>query len=349
MNSSFWKGKRVFITGHTGFKGGWLSLWLRNLGAEICGFSLQPPTTPNFFEECDLEKEFIFSKISDIRDTDSLETAMRKADPEIVFHLAAQSIVQASYVNPVETFSVNVIGTANLLNVVQRLQGVKAVVVITTDKCYENREWDWPYRETDALGGYDPYSSSKACAEIVTQSFRRSFPDNKTAIATARAGNVIGGGDWASNRLIPDFLKSIDAGNNLLVRNPSAVRPWQHVLEPLSGYLLLSEKLYTDGDKFAGAWNFGPDLADACTVEWIVEKLCNLIPSAKWVNSGGQAHHEASILRLDSTKAKINLGWSPRWKIDDALDATIKWHNSWKNGNDMRNFSLSQINVYSNY
>ncbi len=348
MNCSFWQGKRVFLTGHTGFKGGWLSLWLQAMGAEVHGFALKPPTTPSFFDVCDLKDDFVSSTLSDIRDVRALEAAMSTAKPEIVFHLAAQPLVQASYENPLETFEVNVMGTANVLDVARRLQGIKAVVIVTTDKCYENKEWEWPYRENDPLGGHDPYSSSKACAELVTQSFRRSFPKPETAIATVRAGNVIGGGDWAPNRLIPDFLRSLDIGQTLVVRNPLSTRPWQHVLEPLSGYLLLAEKLYQQGFRFADAWNFGPDFSDACSVEWIVNRLCASVPKASWKKDSVQQPHEASLLRLDNTKAKINLGWTPRWNIVDALDATLLWHKAWKAGENMRNISLSQIKTYTN-
>ena len=264
MNRSFWHGKRVFLTGHTGFKGGWLALWLADMGAEVSGYSLDAPTRPNFFSICNLESRVRVSKIADIRDAAALTAAMRAAEPQIVLHLAAQSLVRRSYVEPIETFSVNVMGTANLLEAVRHVPGVKAVVNVTTDKCYENREWVWPYRENEAMGGHDPYSSSKGCSELVTAAYRRSFLETAGIhVASARAGNVIGGGDWAADRLIPDFLRALDAGQRLVIRSPGATRPWQHVLEPIAGYLGLAEKLYLDGKDFADGWNFGPEESEA--------------------------------------------------------------------------------------
>ena len=281
MNQSFWNGKRVFLTGHTGFKGGWLSLWLAEMGAQVHGYALEPPTKPSFFTTTGLARRMTASVISDIREAKALDQAMQTARPEVVFHLAAQPLVRHAYSNPVETYTVNVMGTVNLLEAVRCTPGVKAVVIITTDKCYENREWPWPYRENDSLGGIDPYSSSKACVELVTSTWRRSYL-NTTGVylASGRAGNVIGGGDWAADRLMPDFLRALDSGEPLVVRSPLATRPWQHVLEPLAGYLQLAEKLYSDGDAWTEAWNFGPDEADARTVQWIVETLCARMPSA---------------------------------------------------------------------
>ncbi len=283
MNTAFWQGRRVFLTGHTGFKGGWLSLWLAELEAEVHGYALAPPTEPNFFTVAGVGKRLASSVIADIRDAAALERALQAARPEVVLHLAAQPLVRQSYAEPAETFAVNVMGTVNLFEAVRRTPGVKAVVNVTTDKCYENREWVWPYRENEALGGHDPYSGSKACSELATAAWRRSFLDAAgVQLASARAGNVIGGGDWAADRLVPDFLRALDAGRPLVVRSPLATRPWQHVLGPLSGYLMLAEKLCAEGTAFAEAWNFGPDEADARPVQWIVETLCARLPGAAW-------------------------------------------------------------------
>lgn len=348
MNMAFWRGRRVFLTGHTGFKGSWLSLWLSELGAEVHGYALPPPTEPNFFTVAGLEKHLAASTLADIRDATNLEGAMQAAHPEVVLHLAAQPLVRQSYVEPTETFAVNVMGTVNLLEAVRRMPGVKAMVNVTTDKCYENREWVWPYREIEALGGHDPYSSSKACSELATAAWRRSFLDAAgVQVASARAGNVIGGGDWAADRLVPDFLRALDAGRPLVVRSPLATRPWQHVLEPLSGYLALAENLCTEGEAFAEAWNFGPDESDARTVQWIVEALCARVPGAAWQRGTAQQPHEAHSLRLDSAKAGARLGWRPRWNLSRALEATLDWHQAWKAGTDMADFSLSQIREYA--
>ena len=341
VNPAFWRGRRVFLTGHTGFKGGWLSLWLAELGAEVHGYALAPPTEPNLFTTAGVEKRLAASTLADIRDAAKLEQAMQAARPEVVLHLAAQPLVRQSYAEPVETFAVNVMGTVNLLEAVRRTPGVKAVVNVTTDKCYENREWVWPYRENEALGGHDPYSSSKACSELVTAAWRRSFLDAAgVQLASARAGNVIGGGDWAADRLLPDFLRALDAGKPLVVRSPQATRPWQHVLEPLSGYLMLAERLCTEGAAFAEAWNFGPDEADARPVEWIVETLCARMTDATWQRDTAPQPHEAHTLRLDSAKAHARLGWQPRWNLQRALEATLDWHQAWKAGTDMADFSL---------
>jgi len=283
MNQSFWNGKRVFLTGHTGFKGGWLSLWLAEMGAQVHGYALEPPTKPSFFTTTGLARRMTASVISDIREAKALDQAMQTARPEVVFHLAAQPLVRHAYSNPVETYTVNVMGTVNLLEAVRCTPGVKAVVIITTDKCYENREWPWPYREDDSLGGLDPYSSSKACVELVASTWRRAYlQGSDIRLASVRAGNVIGGGDWAADRLVPDFLRALDAGRPLVVRSSSATRPWQHVLEPLAGYLMLARKLYTEGHPWAEAWNFGPDEADARTVQWIVARLCSRVAGASW-------------------------------------------------------------------
>lgn len=347
MNRKFWYGKRVFLTGHTGFKGGWLALWLADMGAEVHGYALTPPTEPNFFTVCNLQTHLKSSSIADIRDTATLIQAMQTAKPDIVLHLAAQPLVRYSYNAPVETYAVNVMGTVNLLEAVRQTHSVKAVVNVTTDKCYENREWVWPYRENEAMGGYDPYSSSKACSELVTSAYRRSFLDPAGIhLGSARAGNVIGGGDWAADRLIPDFLKALDARQSLVIRSPLATRPWQHVLEPLAGYLMLAEKLYTDGESFAEAWNFGPEEADSRPVQWIVEHLCSQVPGATWQCDKNSQPHEANMLKLDSSKAKAKLRWLSRWNLSTALTHTLDWHQAWKQGANMSRKSLEQIGKY---
>lgn len=347
VNPEFWRGKRVFLTGHTGFKGGWLSLWLQSMGAEVHGYALAPPTETNLFTVAEVNKCMASSEIADIRDADNLRGTMQSAHPEIVLHLAAQPLVRYSYVHPVETYAVNVMGTVHLLEAVRATPGVKAVVNITTDKCYENREWVWGYRETEAMGGFDPYSSSKGCAELVTAAYRRSFLDSaNVALASARAGNVIGGGDWAEDRLIPDFLRSMDAGAILKIRSPQSTRPWQHVLEPLSGYLRLAECLFSEGASFAEGWNFGPDDEDARPVRWIVERLAGMRQDIKWVCDEAQQPHEACYLKLDSSKAKSRLGWLPRWHLQTALQKTLDWHQAWHSGNDMRDYTFGQIAEY---
>jgi CDP-glucose 4,6-dehydratase len=349
MNADFWRGRRVFLTGHTGFKGSWLSLWLSKLGAEVTGYALAPPTRPNLFELAGIA-DSLHSIIADIRDAAQLEQALLQAQPEIVIHMAAQSLVRPSYQDPLTTYAVNVMGTAHLLEAVRKAPAVRAVVVVTTDKCYDNKEWLWGYREDEALGGHDPYSSSKACAELVTAAYRKSFfsaANSTTAIASVRAGNVIGGGDWATDRLVPDVLAAFAAGRTVTLRNPDAIRPWQHVLEPLSGYLELAERLYTEGARHAQAWNFGPADSAAQPVRWIVERL-----AAHW---GGAAHwavdqtpqpHEANYLKLDSSKARMQLGWTPRWSLDDALFRIAVWHQAYLAGHDLRTHTLNEINDY---
>ncbi|MEQ1591144.1 MAG: CDP-glucose 4,6-dehydratase [Thiobacillaceae bacterium] len=347
MNREFWRGKRVFLTGHTGFKGSWLALWLTDMGAEVHGYALAPPTELNLFEVANLQARLTNSTIADIRDAAALTQAMQAAQPDIVLHLAAQPLVRYSYVAPVETYAVNVMGTVNLLEAVRQTPSVKAVVNITTDKCYENREWVWPYRENEAMGGFDPYSSSKACSELVTAAYRRSFLEAAGIhLASARAGNVIGGGDWATDRLVPDFLRALDASQTLTIRSPLATRPWQHVLEPLSGYLILAEKLFTEGQDFAEAWNFGPEEIDARPVKWIVEYLCSRVPDATWQCDASPQPHEANTLKLDSSKAKTQLGWHPRWNLQTALGMTLAWHQAWKQGLDMAVTSVRQIHEY---
>jgi CDP-glucose 4,6-dehydratase len=349
MNPSFWKGKTVFLTGHTGFKGGWIAHWLYELGASVHGYSLEPPTQPNFFTETQLQKRLAHSTIGDIRDLAALTSALKTANSDIIIHMAAQPLVRESYKTPVETFAANVMGTVNLLEAARQVSTAKAIVNITTDKCYENKEWLWPYRENDRLGGHDPYSASKACAEIAAAAYRNSFLVNANIhLASVRAGNVIGGGDWASDRLIPDFLRALDAGKTLTIRSPNAVRPWQHVLEPLSGYLLLAEKLYIEGSAFAEAWNFGPNDEDAKSVGWIVEQLCAQIPDVRWETGNAKQPYEAGLLKLDSSKAKTLLGWTPRWNLETALSKTTEWHQAWRNREDMAAITTQQIQAYAN-
>ena len=347
MNREFWRGKRVFLTGHTGFKGGWLALWLTDMGADVHGFALSPPTEPNLFTVANLRDRLASSTIADIREADSIAQAIQASRPDIVLHMAAQPLVRYSYVEPVETYAVNVMGTVNLLEAIRQSPGVKAVVNVTTDKCYENHEWIWPYRENEAMGGIDPYSSSKACSELVTTAYRRSFLDTVGIhLASARAGNVIGGGDWAADRLVPDFLRALNAGEVLNIRSPQASRPWQHVLEPLFGYLMLAEKLFTEGKDFAEAWNFGPEEVDTRSVQWIVEYLCSQSSDACWQCDPSSQPHEANTLKLDSTKAKIRLGWRPRWDLQTALGMTLAWHQAFKQGSDMATVSVQQIQEY---
>lgn len=352
----FWKDKKVFVTGHTGFKGTWLSIWLHKLGAKVTGYSHTPPTHPSLFDCCQ-GNQLLHSITGDIRDANQLQAAMRKADPDIVFHLAAQPLVRESYRTPVDTYATNVLGTVHVLEAVRQnnLQGgaIKAVVNITTDKCYENREWLWGYRENDPLGGFDPYSNSKACSELVTSSYRDSFfhpnkyPEHGVAIATARAGNVIGGGDWADDRLIPDFFKAICNQTTLVIRYPGSVRPWQHVLEPLSGYLLLGQRLMEEGVRYAGAWNFGPEDNDAKSVEWIVRRFCHLWgEGATYKVQSDNQLHEASALKLDISKAKHTLKWSPRWNLDRALKTTAEWYQAYLQKENMLEVCRDQIKQY---
>ncbi|MFH1707284.1 MAG: CDP-glucose 4,6-dehydratase [Planctomycetota bacterium] len=349
-SKSFWLGKRVFLTGHTGFKGGWMALWLQSLGAKVYGYALKPPTKPNLFTVASVGRGMAASTIADIRDIKALAKAIKAARPQIVIHMAAQPLVRYSYDQPVETYSTNVMGTANLLECIRHTPSVKAAVIITTDKCYENRELKSGYKETAPLGGYDPYSSSKACAELVTAAYRQSFfgaSGHTVGIATARAGNVIGGGDWAPDRLIPDFMRALAQGRALRIRAPKAVRPWQHVLEPLAGYLSLAECLYMDGGAYAEAWNFGPADKDARTVRWIVERLVAATPGATWACEKHPQPHETHYLKLNSNKARARLGWQPRWRLETALDKTRAWHAAYTQGADMHALSLAQIAEYT--
>lgn len=343
----------MFLTGHTGFKGAWLSIWLESLGAKVTGYALKPPTRPSLFELCRLDRR-VRSNIGDVRDAAGLKRALLAARPEIVIHMAAQPLVRESYRAPAETYSTNVMGTVNLLEAVRACGSVRAVVNVTTDKCYENREHLRGYKEGEPLGGYDPYSSSKACSELVTSAYRSSFfnpADYKkhgVAVATARAGNVIGGGDWAADRLIPDIIRAALRGEKVRIRNPRAIRPWQHVLEPLAGYLDLAEKLYTNGPRYAQGWNFGPDAGDAKDVEWIVKRLFAAWPEAPgYVIDRGRHPHEAHFLKLDSSKARRELGWAPRWHIGEAIDRIVAWTRACAAKEDLREVCLQQIREYA--
>ena len=349
MSDRFWAGRSVFLSGHTGFKGGWLALWLASKGAQVHGFALAPPTEPSLFTIGRVEQCLASHQIGDIRDAETLAGAVRAARPDIVFHLAAQPLVRRSYAEPVATFATNVMGTLNMLEAVRASETVRAVVNVTTDKCYANNEWLWPYRECEALGGHDPYSASKAAAEIVTAAMRASFlAAGGVRVATARAGNVLGGGDWAEDRLLPDFFRSVAAGYPLDVRYPGSTRPWQHVLEPLAGYTILAERLASGAEGFDNAWNFGPADEDARPVDWLLRRLCAQMPGAEWRTTGAHKVHEAGYLKLDSSRARHLLGWLPRWNLDAALTATVDWHREWQAGGDMTAVCLGQIRAYEN-
>jgi CDP-glucose 4,6-dehydratase len=352
MNPEFWRGKRVFITGHTGFKGSWLSLWLQRLGVDLTGYALVPPTNPSLFDVANVESG-MHSVIADIRDSATLTKAMQEAEPDIVIHMAAQPLVRYSYQAPVETYATNVMGTVHLLEAIRQTNCVRAVVNVTSDKCYENKEWPWGYRENESMGGYDPYSNSKGCAELVTAAYRNSFfnpakhHEHGVAIGSGRAGNVIGGGDWAVDRLIPDILRAIEIGQAVNIRSPRAIRPWQHVLEPLSGYLTLAEKLFTDGPECGEGWNFGPADEDAKPVQWIVEQLATQWgDGAQWKLDNKPQPHEAHFLKLDCSKAKARLNWQPRWPLSTALANIVSWHKAWLDGSNMQSITLNQITQY---
>jgi CDP-glucose 4,6-dehydratase len=352
MNPAFWQAKRVLLTGHTGFKGSWLSIWLQSMGAQVTGYALAPPTNPSLFEIAEVAQGMT-SVIGDIRDLAKLQAVFAEHQPEIVIHMAAQPLVRYSYQNPVETYSTNVMGTVHLLEAVRNTPGVKAVVNITTDKCYENREWVWGYRENEPMGGLDPYSNSKGCAELVSAAYRSSFfnADNYAqhgvATATVRAGNVIGGGDWAQDRLIPDVLAAFEQGRKVDIRNPNAIRPWQHVMEPLRGYLMLAEQLFEHGPSFCEGWNFGPNDDDAKPVGWIVEQMAALWGNdAQWQVDTGEHPHEAQYLKLDISKARSRLDWHPALRLQDALALIIDWSKQRAAGANMRQLTLSQLLAY---
>lgn len=348
MNPSFWRGKRVFLTGHTGFKGSWLSLWLQSMGVQLKGLALDPPTNPSLFIEAKVA-DGMTSQVGDIRDYDTVLRAVAEFKPEIVIHMAAQPLVRYSYKNPIETYATNAMGTVHLLEAVRQVGSAKVVVNVTTDKCYENKEWAWGYREDEPMGGYDPYSSSKACSELVTSAYRRSyFTGSDVALASARAGNVIGGGDWANDRLVPDILRALEKNLPVVIRNPHSIRPWQHVLEPLSGYLTLAQKLYEEGQHYAEGWNFGPNEIDAKPVLWIVEELVKRWGSgAEWRLDAQENPHEAHYLKLDISKAKSRLGWSPRWDLCTALEQIAIWHQTWLAKGNVQELCLSQIKAFN--
>ena len=352
MNKRFWQGRRVFITGHTGFKGSWLSLWLQKLGADVTGYALAPPTQPSLFETAKVGRG-MNSVIGDVRDGDGIKRAISDARPEVVIHMAAQPLVRYSYDNPEETYATNVMGLVHLLEAVRSISGVKSVVNVTSDKCYENKEWLWGYREDDRMGGYDPYSNSKGCSELITSCYRNTYfnpgkyIEHGTAIASARAGNVIGGGDWAQDRLIPDILRSISKGESIRIRHPDAIRPWQHVLEPLSGYMVLAEKLYTDGIAYAEGWNFGPYENENKTVGWVIKQLVRIWGSgSEWSVDKSQQPHEATYLRLDCSKVRSRLKWYPLWDIGHAIEKIVEWYKAYDQGANMHETTLSQINDF---
>lgn len=346
--SGAWQGRRVLVTGHTGFKGAWLSLWLHSMGARVTGYSLPPPTSPSLFDLARVG-ELVDHVEGDVRDLGNLCRVLARTRPEVIFHLAAQPLVRESYDDPVETYATNVMGTVNLFEAARRVRGVLAIVCVTSDKCYENREWVWPYRETDPMGGHDPYSSSKGCAEVVASAFRRSyFMDEGPAVATVRAGNVIGGGDWARDRLIPDLVRAFTGGAAPIIRSPGAVRPWQHVLEALGGYMMVAERLLAGDRRCATGWNFGPGDDDARPVSWIVERM-----RSAWGDNAASAMadcrpspHEAGVLRLDSSKARTELGWQPSLALDQAIGWIVAWHKAVARGACARQVTLGQIEDY---
>ena len=347
MNNGFWQGKRVLLTGHTGFKGSWLALWLQAAGARVHGLALAPSTQPNLFSLARVG-DGMHSVEGDIRDFPTVQGVVEDVRPEIIVHMAAQPLVRHSYAHPLETYATNVMGTAHVLEAARQSESTRVVVNVTTDKCYENREWVWGYREDEAMGGFDPYSSSKACAELVTSAYRRSFlAQAGIALASARAGNVIGGGDWAEDRLVPDILRAFEASLPVTIRNPGSIRPWQHVLEPLSGYMLLAERLWGDPKRFAGAWNFGPRDDDARPVSWMVDRLASRWGNgASWRLDERPQPHEAAYLKLDISKARAALGWIPRWSLESALDRIVDWHQAYLRGEDLRNACLQQIEAF---
>lgn len=345
LSDAAWEGRRVFLTGHTGFKGSWLALWLTQMGARVTGFAL-PAERPSLFEQARVG-ELVEHVEGDIRDLAALEKAIAAAKPEVVFHLAAQPLVRLSYDCPVETFATNVQGTVHVLDACRRAAELKAVVCITSDKCYDNREWVWPYRESDPMGGHDPYSASKGAAELVISAYRGSFFQEGARLASVRAGNVIGGGDWAADRLIPDIIRALIAGEQPLIRSPRSIRPWQHVLEALGGYLLIAQRLVEGRDWAASGWNFGPSDDDARPVDWIADRMTAAWGTSGWINGEEPgARHEARILKLDCAKARSELGWRPAWTLETALARIIEWHRSVAQGGDARAISLGQLEEY---
>ena len=349
VDASFWKGKKVYLTGHTGFKGSWLSLWLQNMGALVKGYSLDVNTQPALFSQANVAEE-MESEIGDIRNLEQLTESMVSFSPDILIHMAAQPLVRLSYQEPVDTYTTNVIGTVNVLEAARKCTNLKSIVSVTTDKCYENKEWEWGYRENEPMGGHDPYSSSKGCAELVTSAYRRSFFSTKdtASLASARAGNVIGGGDWAEDRLIPDILRAFEKSESVVIRNPLSTRPWQHVLEPLSGYLVLAQELFLNGDNFAEGWNFGPKDEDCKPVSWILDKMVESWGgNASWSLDKKNNPHEAGFLKLDCSKAARRLKWKPKWNLQLTLKSIVDWHQIYSNGGDLKKQCLKEINTYS--
>lgn len=350
VDPEFWNGKRVFLTGHTGFKGSWLSIWLNSMGAIVKGFALTPNTSPSLFNEANID-DLIESEIGDIRNLNAISASMKIFNPDVLIHMAAQPLVRLSYKEPVDTYSTNVMGTVHVLEAARACANLKAIVSVTTDKCYENQEWTWGYRENEPMGGHDPYSSSKGCAELVTSAYRKSFfsSEDSPALASARAGNVIGGGDWAEDRLIPDILRAFENSVPVIIRNPLSTRPWQHVLEPLSGYLMLAEALFEKGDLFAEAWNFGPNDQDCQPVDWILNKMTKTWgENASWKLDTENNPHEAGFLKLDCSKVKSRLKWEPKWNLDFTLDLIVKWHQDWMSGKNTQKQCLQEIEAYYN-
>jgi CDP-glucose 4,6-dehydratase len=348
VENGFWRGKRVFITGHTGFKGSWLSLYLQLLGADVKGYALNPAEENSLFQVADVEAEMV-SEIGDILDGEQLSISMRQFEPDVLIHMAAQPLVRLSYKEPALTYATNVMGTVNVLEAARNCRKLKAIVNVTTDKCYENREWPWPYRETEAMGGHDPYSSSKGCAELVNAAYQRSFfnTEDSAWLASVRAGNVIGGGDAAEDRLIPDILRSFKANEALIVRYPDAIRPWQHVLEPLTGYLVLAQALYEKGSDFAEGWNFGPNAESVKPVRWIVDFMAEKWGAgASWKNNGDEQLHEAGLLKLDISKATSRLDWKPKLTLEESLNRIVEWEKAFEHGQNMKNATQEQIEKY---
>ena len=344
VSPTFWQNKKVLVTGHTGFKGSWLVLYLHRLGAKVMGVALEPTTLPNMFSACQIEQK-IQSQFLDIRNLEGLQKTFAAFQPEIVFHLAAQALVGASYENPIETYSTNVLGTAHVLECCRLTTSVRVIVNVTSDKCYENKENSLPHKEGDILGGHDPYSSSKACAELVSAAYQKSFFQQKTGLASVRAGNIFGGGDWTRTRLIPDFVRSVHENSPLVLRHPEAIRPWQHVLEPVYGYLMLAEKLWASPKEFSSAFNFGPEEASCVSVARVINKLIQIWGKGSFTKQNTQ-YHETQVLRLDSQKAKSMLGWKPHWSLDQALEMSALWYQSFYRNEDVYNTSIKQIETY---
>lgn len=348
VDPNFWKGKKVFLTGHTGFKGSWLSLWLQNMGALVKGYSLNLNTNPALFFEADVASG-MQTEIGDIRNLEQIIESMVTFSPDILIHLAAQPLVRLSYQEPVNTYTTNVLGTINVLEAARKCSNLKAIISVTSDKCYENKEWDWGYRENDPIGGQDPYSSSKGCVELVTSAYSRSFfnTQDTASLASVRAGNVIGGGDWAQDRLIPDILRAFEKSEPVIIRNPLSIRPWQHVLEPLSGYLVLAQELFLKGDRFSGGWNFGPKDEDCKPVNWILDQMVKHWGNdASWTLDEKQNPHEAVFLKLDCSKAYNRLKWKPKWNIEFSLKDVIDWHIKYLDKEDVKQVCLDTINKY---